>query len=159
MDNVLQVFGFGSRVLKEEKAAESHHSTAREDGNANNATMAFTDNCGLVNNLQEISIVDGVDNPPQDEGYGSDGSSSGTDSIKSVENPSLNLLQNSSVVSAVTAQIVQNEGSSGSKSFIMSDEDDDNVSLGEISVCSGDVSKGEPKNRLPHYLLQDGGKE
>eukprot|EP00957_Ditylum_brightwellii_P212048 15366902-Ditylum_brightwellii.AAC.1 len=130
MENVLQVLGFEPRVIEEEKAGESqHHSTAKEYDNTINATVA-------------------------DEGVGPDGSSDDTELLKSVENPNSNLLQQGSVTSAVAACIVHNEGSSGNKSFAISDQDDDNVSLNKISVCSGDVSIGDPENRLPHYLLE-----
>eukprot|EP00957_Ditylum_brightwellii_P141990 10817548-Ditylum_brightwellii.AAC.1 len=66
MDNILQALGFGSRVIGEEKAAELQHSTAKEDGNSTNATMAVTDSCGPINNQQQFSVEDGADNSPQD---------------------------------------------------------------------------------------------
>eukprot|EP00957_Ditylum_brightwellii_P208523 15357872-Ditylum_brightwellii.AAC.1 len=63
MDNVLQALGFRSRVIGEERAAEPHHSTAKEDGDATHVTMAVTDGCGPVNNPQLFSVGDGEDNP------------------------------------------------------------------------------------------------
>eukprot|EP00957_Ditylum_brightwellii_P013315 1004967-Ditylum_brightwellii.AAC.1 len=88
-----------------ERVGDHQHSTAKEDGNAKNATMAVTDGCGPIDNPQEISIGDEAGNPPQDEGDGSDRSSYNTKSVKSVENPNSNVLQHSSVMSAVTACI------------------------------------------------------
>eukprot|EP00957_Ditylum_brightwellii_P208524 15357872-Ditylum_brightwellii.AAC.2 len=41
----------------------------------------------------------------------------------------------------------------------MSDEEEDDVSLGKISICSGDVSIGEAENWLPCYLPKDGNKK
>eukprot|EP00957_Ditylum_brightwellii_P095695 7291446-Ditylum_brightwellii.AAC.1 len=63
MEGVLQVLGFGSRVIDEEKAEELQHSTAKEDGNVTTATMTITDSSGPVDNSQEISVGDGAGNP------------------------------------------------------------------------------------------------
>eukprot|EP00957_Ditylum_brightwellii_P007913 599214-Ditylum_brightwellii.AAC.1 len=79
MEGVLQVLGFGSRVIDKEKAGEHQHSTTKEDGNVTNTTVAVTYGCGSINNPQEISVRDVANNPPQGEGNGSDGSSDDTE--------------------------------------------------------------------------------
>eukprot|EP00957_Ditylum_brightwellii_P200111 15255278-Ditylum_brightwellii.AAC.1 len=116
MDNILQALGFISRVIGEEKAAEPSHSTDDEDGEAAHITMSVTDSCGPINNPQPFSIENGADMPPLDQGGGSDGSSTDSESRNSVENPKFYLPQNSSVTSMVTSQIIENGGSSPDES-------------------------------------------
>eukprot|EP00957_Ditylum_brightwellii_P114173 8704274-Ditylum_brightwellii.AAC.1 len=106
MDNILQTLGFGSRVTEEERAAEPPHSTANEDGDTTHITVAVTDGCGPVNTPQPFSVENWADMPPLDQGDGSDGSSTDTDSRKSVENPHLNLSQNSSVASTMKRRTI-----------------------------------------------------
>eukprot|EP00957_Ditylum_brightwellii_P047127 3578658-Ditylum_brightwellii.AAC.1 len=130
MEGVLKVLGFGSKIIYAEKAGQHQHSTANKDCNATNVTMAVTDSCGPINNSQKNSIVDGAGNLPHPEG---DGSSDDTKLLKSVENSNSNLLQHSRVTSVVTVCIVQDKSSSDNKSFVMQDQDEDNISLGKIN--------------------------
>eukprot|EP00957_Ditylum_brightwellii_P092435 7038830-Ditylum_brightwellii.AAC.1 len=141
--------------MDEEKTVEHQDGTVDEDGNITHATVTVPNGCGPILNTQELSIGDGANNLPQDEGDGSGGSSVRIEFLLSTENLNSISSQHSSITSVVIVHIFQDEDILVDASFIMSDQDEDDLSLGQISVCSGNDMVGDPETRLPSNLLKD----